>query len=366
MQHLNGRFILHEQSNISTIVNICQDSESKSLLISEDETKTNLHTIRINSIIESKVAITTNDAVMEEFIPNDIAMGYNCLGIADNYREIHSNNDVDEGVVDDWLSSSNPSTNSFLKLRYQQAVSGSQSMGKDIIVELMLQPADHTDKTQAHQICQELTDAIWRTMLTEEYTAPGAECGGGAKRILILVNPKSGKGNAKKLMKDIVLPEVKDRGIDYDLLITRRAHQASLYVANFTCLLQRYTSIAIVSGDGLLYEIYQGLAMRSDWHAALKVPISIIPGGSGNGLARTIAHFQEKKITSETDYVKHCTLNLVDGSSKPMDMSLVRTSTGKSYLSFLSFNWGFGAEVDIESERLRFMGDMRFTVWAIY
>lgn len=52
---------------------------------------------------------------------------------------------------------------------------------------------------------------------------------------------------------------------------------------------------------------------------------------------------------------------------QPMAMDLVRITTPiKAYLSFLSFGWGLMADVDIESERLRCIGEPRFAIWSIY
>lgn len=48
-------------------------------------------------------------------------------------------------------------------------------------------------------------------------------------------------------------------------------------------------------------------------------------------------------------------------------MDIVRISTKrKVYYSFLSFGWGLMADVDIESERLRCLGEPRFALWSIY
>lgn len=48
-------------------------------------------------------------------------------------------------------------------------------------------------------------------------------------------------------------------------------------------------------------------------------------------------------------------------------MDIVRiTSPTKVYYSFLSFGWGLMSDVDIESERLRFLGEPRFTIWSIF
>ena len=46
-------------------------------------------------------------------------------------------------------------------------------------------------------------------------------------------------------------------------------------------------------------------------------------------------------------------LNLVSGIARPIDLTRVRTQSGRTYYSFLSIGWGFLADCDIESERLR-------------
>ena len=48
-----------------------------------------------------------------------------------------------------------------------------------------------------------------------------------------------------------------------------------------------------VSGDGLIHEIVNGLFERVDWRESLaRLPIGVIPGGTGNALSRTLIHEQ--------------------------------------------------------------------------
>lgn len=47
-----------------------------------------------------------------------------------------------------------------------------------------------------------------------------------------------------------------------------------------------------------------------------------------------------------------------------MDLVRVETLTQVVY-SFLSIGWGFIADIDIESERIRMLGSPRFTIWSI-
>ena len=66
--------------------------------------------------------------------------------------------------------------------------------------------------------------------------------------------------------------------------------------------LSRWRAIVTISGDGLFHEVsfeasnrfenpdatqvLNGIFERDDWIDACKLPLGVIPGGTGNGLAR--------------------------------------------------------------------------------
>ena len=55
---------------------------------------------------------------------------------------------------------------------------------------------------------------------------------------------------------------------------------------------------------------------RSDIEEILKnIPIGIVPGGSGNGLAKSLAHYNEEEFSCF-----HSCLNVVSGKSSLMDL----------------------------------------------
>ena len=88
----------------------------------------------------------------------------------------------------------------------------------------------------------------------------------------------------------------------------------------------------------------------------------MVPGGSGNGLARSIAyHCSEPYDPSPT---LPSALAAVRHHCAPMDLVRVET-TSQIMFSFLSVGWGFLSDIDIESERLRMLGGQRFTVWSV-
>ena len=60
----------------------------------------------------------------------------------------------------------------------------------------------------------------------------------------------------------------------------------------------------------------------------------------------------------------HSTFLLLKHTVRPMDLVAIDTIARRVY-SFLSVTWGMVADIDIESERFRNLGNARFTLEAI-
>lgn len=118
-----------------------------------------------------------------------------------------------------------------------------------------------------------------------------------------------------------------------------------------------------VGGDGIVFEVINGIFERWDWsEVAPKLPIGVIPGGSGNGLARSIAHISSEPFFPNPTLP--ATMAAVRHRSVPMDLVRVET-TSEIMFSVLSVGWGLISDIDIESERLRLLGPQRFTIWSV-
>ncbi len=72
-------------------------------------------------------------------------------------------------------------------------------------------------------------------------------------------------------------------------MTTKRCNHAHDLVCSESDFSSRWSCVVVVSGDGLLFEVLQGVFRREDWREARKVPLAILAGGSGNGLARSLA-----------------------------------------------------------------------------
>uniref|UniRef100_A0A8D2N818 Sphingosine kinase 1 n=1 Tax=Zonotrichia albicollis TaxID=44394 RepID=A0A8D2N818_ZONAL len=70
---------------------------------------------------------------------------------------------------------------------------------------------------------------------------------------------------------------------------TERAHHAHEKVRDED--LSQWDTLVVMSGDGLLFEVVNGLMERPDWREAMKKPLCILPGGSGNALAASINYY---------------------------------------------------------------------------
>lgn len=55
----------------------------------------------------------------------------------------------------------------------------------------------------------------------------------------------------------------------------------------------------------------------------------------------------------------------IKGKPRPVDLSYIDTIDKKRHFSFLMMSWGLIADVDIESETLRFLGSLRQSIYAL-
>ncbi|OQR75697.1 sphingosine kinase 1-like [Tropilaelaps mercedesae] len=164
------------------------------------------------------------------------------------------------------------------------------------------------------------------------------------RRFLCLINPKSGPGRSLEIFLHRVRTVLSEADVAHLLLITERFNHAREFVRNLE--LDQWSGIVIVSGDGLLHEVYNGLMERPDGDQAVKIPVGVIPGGSGNGLARSICHASGEPYLA--DPVLACTLSCVKGRVLPLDLCKIEMPEKEPIYSFLSFGWGIMSDIDIE------------------
>ena len=135
------------------------------------------------------------------------------------------------------------------------------------------------------------------------------------RRVLLVINPISGKGKAKKAIFDIL--ELFDRaGCEITVLPTRPGHQTAPAVA---AAAGRFDLVAACGGDGTLGEVINGVLTGGK-----RVPIGYIPLGSTNDFAAS--------LDIPGDYME-AARRVVDGVPTPQDVGMLDEETYFCYIA---------------------------------
>ena len=182
---------------------------------------------------------------------------------------------------------------------------------------------------------------------------------------LVLINPNSGSGKARLVFYEHVVPVWSEANVSYVVFLTTHQNHAREYI--MTADLAIYRGILVVSGDGLVYEVINGLMSRADWQEAIKVPINQLPGGSANALACCTAHLSKETFQdiSLEKFASSMAFYYSKAEPEPLDLMTIQLCNKEIVHSFLTVEWAFIADVDLESEKYRYLGGMRFTVGAV-
>jgi sphingosine kinase len=117
----------------------------------------------------------------------------------------------------------------------------------------------------------------------------------------------------------------------------------------------------LLGGDGMIHDTINGIYQRED-HADLlkRITLGIIGCGTCNGYATSIAN-----TSDEFHSILSSAFLIVKGQSMMVDCALYQ-SRSRQYISHLTFTWAMVADIDIESECLRWMGEPRVDIWGVW
>ncbi|KAH3941688.1 hypothetical protein HBH53_200020 [Parastagonospora nodorum] len=173
------------------------------------------------------------------------------------------------------------------------------------------------------------------------------------KRIKVLVNPFGGQGGAVKTYHKMIAPILAAARCELDVQKTEHNGHGVEIAQNLD--IEAYDVVACCSGDGIPYEVFNGLGKRSDAALALhKIAVVQLPCGSGNAASLNFNGTNNPSLAA---------LAIVKGLRTPLDLSSITQGTTRT-LSFLSQTVGIVAEADLATEHLRWMGSARFT-WGV-
>ncbi|XP_028788685.1 sphingosine kinase 1-like isoform X1 [Neltuma alba] len=180
---------------------------------------------------------------------------------------------------------------------------------------------------------------------------------GRPKRLFIFLNPYGGKKAATKIFLHQVKPILDDAEIQITLQETKYQLHALEVVR--TLDISNYDGIVCVSGDGILVEVVNGLLEREDWDTAIKIPLGVIPAGTGNGMAKSLLDSVGDPCTAA-----NAVLSIIRGHKRSLDVTTIKQGETR-FFSVLMLAWGLVADIDIESEKYRWMGSARFGFYAL-
>ncbi len=167
-------------------------------------------------------------------------------------------------------------------------------------------------------------------------------------KFILTVNPHGGTKKGPQILKK-VKPIFEASGTDLFIIETTFAGHAK-DLANQLDLTE-YDGFIGIGGDGTLHEIINGMLSRPD---EKKIPIGIIPGGSGN------SYMHDLKLTNPLKAAKA----IIQGNTKFLDTAQVEMNHVIKYANNM-VGWGLVTDVGNKAEHFRWMGTNRYTILSV-
>jgi sphingosine kinase len=172
------------------------------------------------------------------------------------------------------------------------------------------------------------------------------------RKFLVFVNPHGGPGKARSIYAKKVAPVLQAAECGLEVIYTTHRNHAFEVVKEISL---DYDAIIVLSGDGLIHEVLNGLASHKNPMQALRIPVSPVPTGSGNGMCLNLHGLKDG---FDVVFATMCAIK-----GRPMNIDLFSFVQGdKRLFSFMSQCIGLMADLDLGTEHLRWMGDTRFAV----
>lgn len=162
-------------------------------------------------------------------------------------------------------------------------------------------------------------------------------------KILVIINPNSGKGNSEIIFNKYIKDYLNKNKINYELFISKNKGEITNFVTDYNFDNQK--NILLLGGDGSLFEILQGIKDINDFN------IYLIPVGSGNGIYTSLNKPQ----------FKFCKIN-PDNNLKLSNFEI----NDKKGIFALGISIGIISDVDLNTEWLRFIGNTRYDLGGLY
>lgn len=169
------------------------------------------------------------------------------------------------------------------------------------------------------------------------------------KKILILINPFS--GNKKGRVIALQLKDFLDLNrLPFQEVVSEYPGFFKKWVAENN--ISDFQMAVIVGGDGTMNEIINAIFIKQEKDYP---PLYLLPAGSGNAFNHDLRNLNiekafQKILSPKIDFI---------------DLMEIRSAKGTLY-SFNAIGWGMVASINKSSEKLRWLGGLRYTVSAIF
>ncbi len=176
------------------------------------------------------------------------------------------------------------------------------------------------------------------------------------RRLGVILNPASGQKKARQIFNQ-VRPLLEQSYCKLTITETTGSYDQKLPLQGLE--IDAIDALVIVGGDGTIHEAINGLANDADALAIQKIPFGVIPGGTGNGLCKSLL-----ELSGEPYSPINAAFLIAKGRVKALDIGII-AQANRRYYSFLALSWGLVSDVDIESDGIRFLGALKNDVYAV-
>ena len=167
-------------------------------------------------------------------------------------------------------------------------------------------------------------------------------------KFIITVNPHGGKKLGPRLLNR-VKPLFEAKGIELFVVETTFAGHAKELANQLN--ITEYDGFIGIGGDGTLHEIINGMLSR---HDGRKIPIGIIPGGSGN------SYMHDLQLTDPLKAAKA----IINEKTRALDTAKVEVNHIIKYSNNM-IGWGLVTDVGNQAEHFRWLGTNRYTILSV-
>lgn len=176
-------------------------------------------------------------------------------------------------------------------------------------------------------------------------------------RMLVILNPRSGRGRSSKVFHRYVEPIFKLAGFELEVVKTTSAGHARNLASSVdfeTCP----DGIICVGGDGIVNEVLNGLLRRDNQKEAISIPIGIIPAGSDNSLVWTVLGVKDPVSAA---------IAIVKGGLTATDVFAVEwIETGAIHFGMTVSYFGFVSDVlELSEKYQKRFGPLRYFVAGV-